>query len=225
MTSITGPSEAWFISGYPSYEAWEKQVKSEDGDATLSAELSRLQAADGEQLESVRSVSARFREDLSMRPALNMGDYRYMSVTTVRLRPGFVDQWVEMRKNIKAAHEKAGMKDYYSVFAVQSGMTGPSFLIFIPMKSLKEADEAGPLHESAAYKEALGGDAADKKMAEVSAAAIVNTENALFAFSPKMSVPPPEYSMGDSADYWNPKPATAVAPAAKAKTTVAAKKP
>src|SRR3569832_223766 len=40
MTAITGPSEAWFVSGYDSYEAWEKQTKSEDSEAVLNAELS-----------------------------------------------------------------------------------------------------------------------------------------------------------------------------------------
>src|SRR6266567_4898751 len=215
MTSLTGPSEAWFLSGYPSYEAWEKQSKAEEGDASLSAELSRLQAADGEVLETTSSLTAKFREDLSLRPPLNIGNYRYMNVVTVRVRPGMVDKFVEMRKIIKAAHEKAGMKDYYSVFAVQSGMAGPAFLIFIPMKSLKEADEAGPLHDSAAYKEALGGEAGDKKLSELAAASIINNESAIFAFNPKMSVPPPEYSMGADANYWNPKPAMAATPKAK----------
>jgi hypothetical protein len=223
MTTMTGPSEAWFMSGYPSYEAWENQRKADDANTMMSAELDRLSTADGEHLDKANSITAMFREDLSMRPALNIGDYRYMSVSIVRLRPGTVSKFVEMRKAIKAAHEKTGMKDYYSVFAVQSGMPGPTFLIFAPMKSLKEIDEAGPLHNAAAYKEAMGGDEGDKKMTEMAAASIINGENILFAFSPKMSVPPPEYSMGGNAEYWAPKAVMAAAP--KAKTTASAKKP
>jgi hypothetical protein len=223
MTSLTGQNEAWFVSGYPSYEAWEKQSKAEDGDVGLSSELMRLQAADGEVLESTRSMTAKFREDISLRPPLNIGNYRYMNVVTVRVRPGTVDKFIEMRKIIKAGHEKAGMKDYYSIFAVQSGMSAPAFLIFIPMKSLKEADEAGPLHESAAYKDALGGEAGDKKLSELAAASVMSNESAIFAFNPKMSVPPLEYSMGADANYWTPKPAVAATP--KAKTTIAEKKP
>jgi hypothetical protein len=222
MTSITGPNEAWFVSGYDSYEAMEKQTKAEESDTALSAELSRLQAADGEFLESTRSITARFREELSLRPPLNMGSYRYLSVTTIRVRPGMGSKFIELRKIIKAAHEKAGMKDYYSVFEVQSGMSGPAFLIFVPMKSLKEVDEAGPLHTSAAYREALGGDDGEKKMTELASAAVMSNEGAIFGFSPKMSVPPPEYLSGN-ADYWNPKPTMAATP--KAKTTAAVKKP
>lgn len=215
MTSITGPSEAWFVSGYASYEAWEKQTKAEASDAALSAETSRLSAVDGEVLENTRSITAGFREDLSLRPALNIGSYRYnMNVVTVRVRPGLQSKFVEARKLIKAAHEKAGMKDYYSIFEVQSGMPGPTFLIFIPMKSLKEADDSGPMHAAAAYQEALGGEEGSKKLTELSTAAIINNESTMFAFSPKMSVPPPEYSMGN-ADYWNPKPTMAAIPTAK----------
>jgi hypothetical protein len=223
MTTMTGPSEAWFLSGYPSYEAWEKQRKADDANTMMTAELDRLSTADGEHLEKTNSITAMFREDLSMRPALNIGDYRYMSVSIVRVRPGMVPKYVEMRKAIKAAHEKTGMKDYYSVFAIQSGMPGPAFLIFVPMKSLKEADEAGPLHNSAAYKEAMGGDEGEKKMSEMASASIINSESYLFAFSPKMSVPPPEYSMGGNADYWAPK--AVMAATTKSKTTASAKKP
>lgn len=222
MTSITGPTEAWFVAGYPSYEAWENETKAQAADSVLTAETNRLSAADGELLENVRSITARYRDDMSHRPPINIGAYRYLNVVAVRVRPGNVNKFVEARKIIKAAHEKAGMNDYYSVFEVQSGLPGPSFLIFIPMKSLKEADEAGPLHNSAAYKEALGGEDGEKKLGELAAASVMGNESSMFAFNPKMSNVPAEYAMADPA-FWNPKPMTAATP--KAKTTAAAKKP
>lgn len=217
MTSITGQNEAWYTTGYDSYEAWEKQTKAEQADATLSAEIGRLSTADGELLDGWRSMTLLFREDLSLRPALNIGSYRYMTVVTVRVRPGLQSKFVDARKAIKAAHEKAGLKDYYSIFEVQSGMIAPTFMIFIPMKSLKEADDARAMHASAAYQEALGGEEGNKKMAELSAAAIISNESAIFAFSPKMSNPPANYMKGNNAEYWNPKPAMAAPKAAPAK--------
>ena len=69
MTSITGPTEAWFVAGYPSYEAWEKESKAQAEDATLTAETNRLSAVDGELLENVRSITAHYRDDMSHRPA------------------------------------------------------------------------------------------------------------------------------------------------------------
>ncbi len=214
LTSITGQNEAWYVSGYDSYEAWEKQTKAEQADATLSAEITRLSTADGEMLESWRSVTATFREDLSLRPALNMGSYRYMNVITIRVRPGLQGKFIEARKAIKAAHEKAGLKDYYSIFEVQSGMVAPTFLLFIPMKSLKEADEGRALHASAPYQEALGGEEGNKKIAELNAAAVISNESTMLAFNPKMSNPPANYTKGND-EYWNPKPAAKAAPAKK----------
>lgn len=216
MTSITGQNEAWYTSGYESYEAWEKQLNAEMGDAVLSAELSRLTTADGDHLEGWRSIVARFREELSLRPPINIGSYRYMTIVTVRVRPGLQGKFVEARKAIKAAHEKAGLKDYYSIFEVQSGMMGPTYLIFIPMKSLKEADEAAVMHQSAAYQEAMGGDEGNKKVSELNAAAIISNESMMLAFSPKMSNPPANYMKGGNAEYWNPKPAMAAKPKAAA---------
>lgn len=216
MTTITGPSEAWFTSGFDSYEAMEKQMKAERAEASLSAELARLSAADGEHLEGWRSFTARFREDLSLRPPLNIGSYRYMTVVTIRVRPGLQAKFVEARKAIKAAHEKAGLKDYYSIFEVNSGMVAPTFLLFIPMKSLKDADDGVALHQLPAYQEALGGEDGNKKLAELSAAAIISNESTILEFSPKMSNPPDNYAKGGNADYWSPKPAMAPKPKAAA---------
>lgn len=213
MTTIAGPTEAWFVGGHESFDAIEKQMKAEEGDAALTAQTNRLSATDGEMLENVRVIIARFRDDLSHRPSLNIGDYRYMHVITVRVRPGTQGKFTELRKIIKAAHEKNAMTDYFSVFEVQSGMAAPTYLVFIPMKSLKEMDETGPLHTSAAYVEAVGGEEGQKKMAEISNTAILNTESMVFRFNPKMSVPMPEYAIGNE-EFWNPKPASTKAKAA-----------
>lgn len=216
MTAITGGSEAWFVTGFPSMEAWEKQRRAEEADATLSAELTRLSAADSEHISSIHNVVGRFREDMSHRPPLNIGNYRYINVVKVRVRPGQVSKFVEARKMVKAAHEKAGLTDYYSVFEVVSGMPAPTFLIFIPMKSLAEADAAPGLHTSAAYKEAMGGDLGDQKINDLITASVIDNEGTIFAFSPKMSLPTPEV-VAAAPEFWSPKPLVAAAPTGKVK--------
>ncbi len=221
MTTITGPSEAWYVTGFPSVEAWEKQRMAEAADAALSAEFDRLSAADAEHINSLRNVVARYRDDLSHRPALKMGEYRYMNVFTVRVKPGMAGKFAESRKMIKAAHEKAGLTDYYSVFEVVSGMPGPTFLVFIPMKSLAEVDAAPGLHTSDAYKAAMGGELASDKLNELTVASVNFNDAKLFAFSPKMSNPAPEI-VAASPDYWTPK-AMAATTAAKAKTSAGKK--
>ncbi len=73
-------------------------------------------------------------------------------------------------------------------------------------------------HDLAAGKEfeaALGADGL-KKLGELSAAAIEESQTHLFAFSPKMSYPRDEWVKADP-DFWAPK--AAGAPAAKKKAT------
>jgi hypothetical protein len=216
MTSMTGRPEAWYITGYPSMEAWEKQNKAEAADATLSAELQRLSEADAEHVSGVRTVVARFREDLSLRPAINLGEYRYFNMVTVRLKPGQVSKFVEARKMIKAAHEKAGMTDYYGVFEVASGMPGPAYMLVIYMKSLAEADAFPAMHNSAAYKEALGGELGEQKLNGLTGDSVIDNESRLFAISPKTSLPT-DAQMAAAPDFWNPKPVVAAATKGKVK--------
>lgn len=219
MTSISGRNEAWYVTGFDSLEAWEKQRNAEQADAVLSAEFDRLSAADSEHISGLRNVVARFREDLSHRPALNLGNYRYVNVVTVRVRAGQVNQFEAARKRIKAAHEKTGMTDYFSVFQIVSGMRAPTFLVIIPMKSLAEADAFPALHNSAAYKEAMGGELGEQKTSELLGASVLDNESTIFAFSPKMSLPSAEYIAADPG-FWTPK--AVVAPnSGKAKTKAA----
>ena len=218
MSAITGGNEAWYVSGYDSYEAWEKATAADEANPALSAEIARLQTADGDHVEGFRALTARFREELSLRKPLNIGDYRYMTVAIVRVRPGMNNQFADLRKKIKEAHEKAGLEDWYSVFEVQSGMPTPTYLIFVPMKSLKEVDDNAKLHTADKYVEALGGAEGQKKMAEANAQIITSTESMIFRFSPKMSNPPANYLVGN-ADFWTPKP-----PMMKAKGPQEAKK-
>ncbi len=208
MAAITGPSEAWFISGYPSMEAWEQETKAEEANPTLNSELNRLQGIDGDLLDSTRSVVAKYRPDLSYGANINLGAYRYFYVTTVRVKPGTAPKFVEARKMVKAAHEQAKMTDGFAIFEVVSGMPTPTYLLFIPLKSLKDVDEFPKMHESAAYKEAMGGEQGDAKMAEYAAASIMNIESSIFAFNPKMSNASPQMASAD-AEFWNPKPVMA----------------
>ena len=63
MTTVTGPSEAWFLTGYPSFAAWEKDRNDTDKNKALTADLDRLIEKDGELLTNARSLVAILRED------------------------------------------------------------------------------------------------------------------------------------------------------------------
>lgn len=212
MVSITGPNEAWYATGYESFETWEKDQKNIEGNAALQSELDQLSGQDGELLSNTRSIVATYREDLSHRPGFSLPLTRYFSVTIVRVRPGHNPDFEEARKIVKGAHEKAGLKDNHSVWQVVSGMPNGTFLIITPMRSLAEMDAAPQVHGTE-YQNAIGDDGR-RKLRELASSGTISSDNTVFAVNPKMSYVAKETVAADPG-FWNPKPATKVVPIAK----------
>jgi len=211
MTSLTGAPEAWFVTGYSSLGAWEKDGDAMDKTATLKAETDRLAEQDGQLLSGARGLVAVYRPEMSYRATINVATMRYFRVVTFAVRPGHTEEFVESRKLAKAAHEKANVDDHYAVFEVVAGAPLGTYLLLVPMKSLGELDEFDQLHGTA-YKEAMGREG-EKKMNELSSAAVLRVDSTIFAFSPKMSYVSQEW-VAANPDFWAPK--TAVAKAAPA---------
>ena len=207
MTSVTGPNEAWFLSGFPSLAAWEQDQKNNDGNAALSAELTRLSQQDGELLNSVRSIAAVYRSELSYRPGVSVGTMRYFLVTTIRVRPGFENDFVESWKMVVAAHEKANMNEHWAMYQVTAGGPAGTFLYFGALKSLAEVDSSVGMHSADTYQNAVG-DEGRKRLREMNRAGTLNSETNYFAFSPSMSYPSPEFIAADPS-FWTPKPVVA----------------
>lgn len=218
MTSVTGPNEAWFIAGYDSLAAWEKDTQNNDNNPALSAELQRLSAQDGDLLSGARSVVATYQPDMSYRAnSINIGEMRYFYITTVRLRPG--SSYSDMNKITLAAHEKANVPERWAIFQVTYGMPSGTFLFIQPLKSLAEVDAFSQTHGQA-YRDAIGEDGG-KKLGDLARNGIISTETNIFSFNPKMSYPSKETVAVDPA-FWAPKP-KAPAPAKAAAEKPAAK--
>jgi hypothetical protein len=209
MTSMTGPSEVWFLSGYDSYAAWEADQRHVEQTPALGRELDRLSLQDGELLSGTRGIVAVYREDLSYRPNIKLGDMRYFTVNTITLRPGYDSAFADIRKLVQAGHDKTNMDEHWAMFQVVSGMPGSAYLLFLPMKSLKEADIAVDIHGKP-YLDALGEDGR-RQLREFARAGYASVESNLFAFNPKMSYPSEELTSSDSV-YWNPAVASAAKP-------------
>ncbi len=209
VSSISGPSEAWFLTGYDSVTAWEKDRQATEKNAALTASLDQLAEKDADFISGGRSIVALYREELSYRTSpVNLGQERYFYVTTIRVRPGHEADFVEANKIVRAAHEKASVPENWSVFQVTIGMPSGTYLIFQPMKTLAEVD-AFPQTHGTAYQDALG-DEGRKKLRELNSAATLNTETNIFAFSPKMSYASPELVAADP-EFWQPKAGAQVA--------------
>ncbi len=213
MTSSTGPSEAWFLVPYDSFEAWEKDQKATEKNAALFAELNQLGEKDAEFVSGGRSIVIVYRPDLSQHPdAMNVAQSRYFRVLTFRVRPGHDAEFAEAGKIVRAAYDKANVPLSWAIYQVYSGMPSGTYLVFAPAKSLKEIDDG--LARSKAIQEAEGEDGI-KKLEHISREAYFGVETNIYAFSPKMSYLSKEFAAADP-DFWTPKPKAAAKPAAGA---------
>jgi hypothetical protein len=221
MTSITGPTEAWFITGYDSAEAAEKDADNFAKNTALRTTSEQLAQQDAQFLTGIRTMTAMYKPDLSyFSSSPDIANKRYFAVATIHVKPGHNEEFTEMRAVAKTAHEKAQLNENFAVFQIVAGAPGPTYLIFIPMKSMKEVDNYDQLHGKV-YQDALGDDG-QKKMRELAAACIESSEVNYFEFSPKMSYPSKEW-IAANPDFWTPK-TTVAAKQKKAPETKAIKK-
>jgi hypothetical protein len=209
MTSMTGPSEAWFMSGYDTFDSWEADGKHMDRTPVLQQEVNRLGAQDGELLSGTKGIVAVYREDLSYRPNFKLGEMRYFTVTTFTVHPGYDSAFADIRKVVQAGHDKTNMDEHWAMFQVISGMPASTYLLFLPMKTLKEADLGQEIHGKP-YLDALG-EVGRRQIREFSRAGYATVESNLFAFSPKMSYASEEWASSDPA-YWKPAAVAAAKP-------------
>ena len=211
-TTMTGPTEAWFITPYDSLEAMEKADQFSHANPSYQAELDRLSAADGEYINSSRSIVAAFVPALSYRPQVKIGEYRYFMLDTVRVKLGHGKEFGDLRKGINAAHEKAGLDEHMLVYAVISGAPAGTYLIFQPAKSLAESDAAVKTHgEGSAYAAAIG-DEGRKQARDFALNDELLFQRDWMAFSPAMSFVSPE-TIAAAPAYWSPKAVVAKVPA------------
>lgn len=213
LRAITGLPRVLFLTPYDSMAAWEKDGMAEEKDAALTADMDRLDAKDGEFLTESTRGTLIYMPELSYHPEISVKGTRYFLIASIHVKPGHGEHFAEIRKLVKAAHEKANLNEHYAVFRFGAGAPNGSYVIFIPMKSAAEIDQMPDLHGQA-YKDALG-EEGRKKIQEFDREGVESSESQLFIFSPKMSYPPKEWVAADP-DFWAPK--AAAMPAAKPKT-------
>jgi hypothetical protein len=100
------------------------------------------------------------------------------------------------------------------VYQVNTGMPSPTFLAFVPMRTLSENDSY--LARAPKLREAEGEVNADR-MHQIARDAYESSESNLYAISPATSHVPKEFADGDP-DFWLLKQTSAVKPHASSST-------
>ncbi len=211
VDSMSGAPRSLFLTGYDSFEAWEKDNKAIEKNATLAAAFDRAAVADGDLLTSTDGSAVVYREEYSLRANVNIAQYRYFEISRFVVRPGHEKDWDDLVKMYIDGYGKASQNARWATYSSMYGSAnGGVYIVFTPLKSLAEVD--GEIADGKKFEAQLGPDGM-KKLAELTAACLESSATNLFSFSPKLSYPAAAWVNTDPG-FWKPK-APAKAPEAK----------
>jgi hypothetical protein len=207
MVSMTGPSEAWYISPYANHAAIGESMKREAADPVLTAELARLSRADGEVLNNARTIHAVARADLSMGAYPELARQRFWEITTFRVRPGHEGEFDAAAKAYIAAAQRSAPGTTFRVYEIIAGGLTPTYLIFSSIRTYAEFDEM-----FANGMKTMQGASVEERAAlqKFSTDALLNAETNRFRLDPKQSYVARDTRATDPA-FWGPQPRPATA--------------
>jgi len=198
MDSLSGKSRALFLTGYDSFDAWEKDALAVQKDKALTAAVEHAAAVDGDLLDTMDGGTFVLREDQSLRMAVDLPHMRYFEIERFHLKPGHDKEWDEAVKMVKAAYEKVPDEHWAMYEEVYGG--GNTFIVINPMKAASEIDKG--MAQGKDFAAAMGEEGM-KKLDELSAKAIESEETNLFVLNPRMSYVGDDMIKAD--DFWKRK--------------------
>ena len=220
MLPVAGnENEVIYVTGLQSFAELEQTQRDTDkkmsaAPGNIQSELDRLAKEAPDLHAGMRDMIAVIRPELSYNAGVDITKMRYVTITTVRVRPGQEDQYGEYVRNlVNVARDKAKAELHIAAFQVIAGVPSTTYMFFRPMKSLAEYDlRIGPR-----VREAMSEDQR-KKADKMAGESIVFSETSVYAFNPRMSYVKKEFAAGDPT-FWNPKPEIAAKPRPKRKIT------
>ncbi len=194
MNALSGINEAWFLIGFPSFDAMEKDQARMDSDARLTIEMRRLGAGESEFVENTRAVLAAYVPSVSYKPNVDLAKMRYFEILTYAMKPGHEGDFIKAAGLVRDGYTKAGLDQPWAIYRVVSGMQAGTFYVFLPMRTISTLDK-GPSDDEAMSR-ALGPDqmnALNKLVLD----GVATYQSQIFALNPKTSYVSKEMKAAD----------------------------
>jgi len=207
LESITGAPERISFDPFDSfadmddaYAAWPRIFASHPEIGGLQEELRSMETKE-------RTLIAVRRNDISYQPSsIDVSKARFMRILEVRLLPGREAEFAEAFRTLRNAYAKIKADTPWVVYQVNVGASSPTFLAFVPLRTLKQNDDL--LAWRPLLREAEG-EVAAKRMDDIAKEAYASTESNLYAIRPDLSHVFKEFAEGDP-QFWTPKPIAAL---------------
>ena len=208
MEALTGSPRAIYLSGYDSFEAFEKSEEWLTGNAATDAKFDAMDAREAAYVSEEHHVLWHYRPDLSNNVAgADIPHSHYWEVIIFHMRSGHDEQFKELTELYRDAYLKSGQNIPWSSYEGMMGVTD-AYLILVPMKSLKDED-AGLAHQKD-FDAALG-DEGKKRMSKLSEESVASVEDNIWMVNPEWSYVERSWIDADP-QYWAPERAAKHAP-------------
>lgn len=203
LVSLTGAPQAWYVEPSESHAAIDANMKRDDADPVLTAELTRLSRLDADMLNGTRTVLLSARKDLSYGAFPDLARQRFFEFSWFRVRPGHEGGFEAAAKAYAAASKRAGNSGAFRVYEIIAGGNGPTYLISSSVASYADFDRT-----MADGQKTMKGFTPDEgaMMQKFMAEGVISIETQQFRVDPGQSYVPRETRAQDLA-FWMPKPA------------------
>ena len=201
LESISGPPKALFFDPFDSFGQMDTAIADWGQIFATHPEIARMQEEIKSLVTTERTIIAVRREDLGYHPqSIDLSKARFLRVLEVRLNPGHESDFVEAFRILGAAYEKMKADSPWVIYQVNVGMPSPTFLVFVPIRALKQNDVL--LSWRKGIREAEGEEAAHQ-MEQIAREAYASTESNLYVISPETSHVSKDFADGDP-EFWSP---------------------
>lgn len=197
ITSMTGPSEAWYLESFESYAAEAAAMKHDENDPVLMAETDRLAARDAEFITSSTTIQTVARPDLSVGKFPDVGKIRFFQISTYTVRPGQDAKWDTLVKAYNASRLRVAPNASYRVYSVSAGMAAPTYLVIASVEDYGQFDQIAADHRATLS----GANPAERAELDKYGDLVVRAQTNLFRVDPVQSYVPKETREKDP-DFW-----------------------
>jgi hypothetical protein len=219
VDSASGRPRSLFLTGYDSFDAWANDIKAQQKNAILSSSLDKASMSDGEMQSDADAGAFVYRDDLSLHAGLPIATMRYFEISLIHVKPGHSKDFEALAKMYMNAWTDTP-EVHWAMYETVYGQSDNTFLVFSPLKSAAEIDQNFARGKD--FDKKLGEDGM-KKVQDLWATAVEDSQTNLFVFNPRISYVSPEWVKADP-DFWTVKPATGMASGPKKMENKMAKK-
>lgn len=197
LTSMTGPTEAWYMESFESYAAEAATMKHDEGDPVLSAELERLAARDAEFISNATTIQTVARPELSVGKFPELAKARFYQISIYSVRPGQNAKFEAIVKATNASRLRVSPNTSYRVYSVTAGMAGGTYIVMTSVEDYGQFDQLTKERQAARD----GMTAAEKAELDKYGDVVARSQTNLFRVDPVMSYVPKETREKDP-EFW-----------------------